>query len=234
MTDAEPVLFVDDDQPQLSEGDVRFQQGVGADQDLESALGQLFQQGVSVRLLQPAGQQSDAIAALGKQAPGVVVVLLRQDLGGRHEGYLGAILHGDRAGLQGHDGLAAPDISLQEAIHGIGSAHVLGHLVEHPFLRPGRPEGEKIAGGPQKAGIDAEGHPANLSGQAAFPADAHFQEKQLLEDHPPQSRSSPGGQIFHAGPGRGEMGFLKGGSAVHEVVALQNRRRQGFRDRGKA
>ena len=126
-----------------------------------------------------------------------------------------------------------PTSPLQEAVHGSGLAHVLGQLVENPFLRPGGPEGQKTAGGPAEARIDAEGHPPKLAGQAALPPDPHFQQKELLEDQPEQSRSAPGGQVLPACFRRGEVGFLQGCPAVHEAVALQNRQRQSFRDAGE-
>ena len=78
-----------------------------------------------------------------------------------------------------------------------------------------------------------ERHASGVAGQTTFPPNSHFQQKQLLEDQSSQSRSALGGQILPGCFRRGKVGFLQGRPAVHEVVALQNRQRQSFRDAGE-
>ena len=47
-------------------------------------------------------------------------MLFGQKFGGRHEGPLGPVVNGGQQGGQGDDGFTAPDIAVQEAVHGPG------------------------------------------------------------------------------------------------------------------
>ncbi len=74
-------------------------------------------------------------------------MLRGEDLGGRHERGLVAVLHGDEHGLQRDDGLAGADVALQQAAHGAGLAHVGNDLAEGALLRGGGMEGQNFADG---------------------------------------------------------------------------------------
>ena len=69
-------------------------------------------------------------------------MLLSQDLRRRHQRRLIFIGDGDYHGLEGHDRLAASDITLQQANHRVRGFQVVDNLLQDAFLCPGRVERE--------------------------------------------------------------------------------------------
>src|SRR5258705_13969032 len=61
-------------------------------------------------------------------------MLLRQDFRRRHECDLATVLDGDNRGLEGHDCLSRPHVSLQQPPHGIWLFHVGGDFLQDAFL----------------------------------------------------------------------------------------------------
>ena len=117
LTDPESMLLVHHDQAEALELDGGADDGVGADDDLGLPGGDGI---VDVPLLARAER---ARQELGSHAEGseerreAGVVLPSQQLGGCHEGCLPARLHGGGQRDGRHRGLAAPDVSLEEAAH---------------------------------------------------------------------------------------------------------------------
>ena len=124
LLDAEPVLLVDDDEPEVGELDALLQQGVGADDDAGAAVGDLGAGLPAGGGLQRAGEQGDPGAVGGavelagaaeraEQLPDAAGVLGGEHLGGRQQGGLAAGVDdlGHRA--QRDDGLARADLALQ-------------------------------------------------------------------------------------------------------------------------
>ena len=60
----------------------------------------------------------------------VAEMLRRQNLGGRHERHLQSVLHRDDGRQQRHDRLAGADVPLQQAVHGLGTPHVVDDLLQ--------------------------------------------------------------------------------------------------------
>jgi hypothetical protein len=76
-------------------------------------------------------------------------VLLGEDLGGRHQHRLAAVLGGLQHGQRGHAGLAAAHVALQQALHRVVGGQVAGDLGKGAGLGAGQGEGqlaEQIAG----------------------------------------------------------------------------------------
>jgi len=131
LLDAEAVLLVDDDEAEVGEVGFVFLQGVGADDELDFAT-----HDATLRLalgcgIERAGEEGDFVGLAGAGGDGFAeelargeVVLGGEDFGGSHEGYLEAVFDGDEGGLHGDDGLAGADVSLEQAAHGLGFAHV--------------------------------------------------------------------------------------------------------------
>ena len=70
------------------------------------------------------------------------VVLTREYLGRSHHAGLIAVVHGQQHRHQRHEGLAAADVALQQAVH-LESRHgVLPDLLDDPLLGSGQREGE--------------------------------------------------------------------------------------------
>ena len=121
-----------------------------------------------------------------------------QDFGGRHEGGLVAVLHGDEHGLQRDDGLAGADIALEEAAHGVGLLHVGDDFAQGAFLRGGGVEGEDLADGFADLVAGLEGDAGALAEAAAFELEAEFEEEELFED---EAAVGGGGPVLELGHG---------------------------------
>ena len=198
LVHAEAVLLVDDGEGQVLERDIRLEQGVRADQDVDVAGREPLQQlGARAALLAPREQRHAQAGGIGERRDGLGV-LARQHLGRRHQRGLRAGLHGDGHGHQRHHGLAGADVALQQAQHAVRGAHVLGDLLQRLALRVGEAEGQRV-GDP---GADAA-----VAGDAAarlrLEALAHQRQRQLARQQL---------VVGQALPGR-EAGDTSGGSA---------------------
>ncbi len=71
-------------------------------------------------------------------------MLLRQDFCRRHYTCLKTVSYGYESRKDGHHRLSAADISLKEAVHLVAALHVVPDLCDHPFLSPGKGEGERF------------------------------------------------------------------------------------------
>ena len=93
LTHAETVLFIHHHQAQPIELDRVLQQGMGAHKQLELAVGEILQQAPALASRGRAGEQVEAHMELGEPKGQSLQVLLRQHLGGSHQGPLPAGLH---------------------------------------------------------------------------------------------------------------------------------------------
>ena len=110
----------------------------------------------------PAGEQvarrSGTLEAL-QQVADARVVLLGQHLGGRHQRPLVAALDGDQQRAHRHDGLARPDVALQQPVHRVRAGQIGVDLGDGPLLGPGQREAAGGRGTRADAGspVDAGG-----------------------------------------------------------------------------
>src|SRR6185437_1466641 len=173
---AEAVLLVHDDKAQAREASVLFEQGLGADDQLRlCGGGAAAESGVL-----GAGDESDAVA--GQAAAGVEIVLLRQDLGGRHQRHLPAVFDGDDGGFERDDGLARADVTLQQAAHGMATAEVGGDFFERLLLVAGWMKGEDALELVADAGVEGDGGSGLAAHAAALELEAGLKEEELFED----------------------------------------------------
>ena len=116
--DAEMLLLVDDDQAQVLELDGLAEQRVGADDDVDRALGEAL---LHIAPVPSAGTRREACAILtGKPAQAVgegLGVLARQQRRRHHHRHLLAVHRGDEGGAQRHFGLAEADVAADQPIH---------------------------------------------------------------------------------------------------------------------
>ena len=118
------LFLVDDEEPQGLEGDVRGQNPVGADDDVNLAGGQ-FLDDFPLLLGGPEAAEHFDIHAKGGHALGKgQQVLLGQDGGRGQDGYLHAVHHGLEGGPNGHLGFAVAHVAAQEPVHGNGLFHI--------------------------------------------------------------------------------------------------------------
>ena len=151
LLDAEAVLFVDDDEAEISEVYLLFDESVGADGEVGFAAEDSRSRLTLGARVKRAGEEGDAVGLAGargedarEKLAGEEEVLGGEDLGGSHHRGLVAIFDGDQRGLKRDNGLAAADVSLEKAAHGMGGAHVGDNLAEYTLLRFGGLERENL------------------------------------------------------------------------------------------
>ena len=141
LEDAETVLLVDDGEAEALELDVLFEDRVGADHDVHEALGDQLLELLLLAAREGSGEQNGDVTELLEDALEIVFVLVGEDLGGREHGDLVAVLDGDDGRLGGHDGLAAADVALEQAVHRTRLLHIVGDLLDDALLGVGGLEG---------------------------------------------------------------------------------------------
>ena len=147
---AELVLLVDHHQAELGERDVLLDDRLGADDQVDLAGGDLFQQRRAAAGRQPAGQLRAADLAGGQQPLERQGMLPGEDFRGGHQHRLVAVGHRQQHGIDGHHRLAAAHVALQQPVHRQRPGHVGGDLGNRLLLPGGQLEGEQ----PADAGVD--------------------------------------------------------------------------------
>ncbi len=144
LVDAEAVLFVDDRQRQAVEDHLLLEERVGADHQRAVTAGQLRQN--RLLLLRPGlAREPPRLNTQRRQPiPEAQVMLLGEDLRGRHQGDLGTGLDGLQRGDGGHNCLARSHVTLHQAQHGYRLRQVMTDLPGHPPLRAGEFERQSI------------------------------------------------------------------------------------------
>ena len=130
LADAEALLLVDHQQPQVGGADVAGQQPVGADQDVHLALREARQRRPDRGGPAKARDHLDLDRELGQALPEGAEVLLRQDRGRHEHHHLLAVRNGLLGGAQRHLGLAVADVAADQAVHGALGLQVPLHRVD--------------------------------------------------------------------------------------------------------
>ena len=135
VRDAEMLLLVDDDQAEILELDRLAEQRVGADDDVDRAVGEalldLGQLGRRRRGATPArpctGKPAEALGeGLG--------VLARQQRGRHHDRDLLAVHRRGEGGAQRHLGLAEADVAADQPVHRPAGGEIVEHGVDGGVL----------------------------------------------------------------------------------------------------
>ncbi len=142
---AEAVLLVHHHQAQILEAHIVLQQAMGADDDVDLAVAQVFQQGGLLLGGAHARQAGDAQRPVGEAVAEVLLVLLHQQGGRRQHANLLAGARGGEAGAQRHLGLAEADITADHAVHRLGAGQIGQHGVDGLLLVDGGLEREAFA-----------------------------------------------------------------------------------------
>jgi hypothetical protein len=152
-------------------------------------------------------------------------VLLRKDLGGRHQRDLVAVLDGDDGGFEGNDGFSGADVTLQQAPHGIGLLHVGGDLFQDALLRTGRVKRKNLLDGFANPVIQTEGDSGLCFHLTPLEFEAQFDEEQFLKNKAHMSRRPGRLQVREA---------LAGIGPVHlpQSFAMGNQSHAGAHDCG--
>ena len=114
---AKAVLFVDDRQRQRAKLHLLLHQRVRPDDQTAFAALDRRQQRPPLGRGDPAAQQRDAMARRCEPSRQGREMLLRKDLGGRHESDLESVFHGDERREHRDNRLAGADVALQQPLH---------------------------------------------------------------------------------------------------------------------
>ena len=130
VLDPEVLLLVDDDQAQVLEADLLGQDGVGADHDLQLAVGQALA-GLGRLLRRRHARQAPHLDRPALEALGEGLVVLAGQQGRRaDDGHLLAAHGHDEGGAQRHLGLAEADVAADQPVHRLARGQVLEHVVD--------------------------------------------------------------------------------------------------------
>src|SRR5713226_5246050 len=183
LEDAEAMLLVNGDEAEAGEGNVVFDEGVGADDELGFAGADAIEGRGFFRDFQTTDEEFDAIACFGENATRGKKVLDGEDFRGGHERGLRAVFDGDYRGLQSDDGLAAADVALKETIHRGRFFEVGSDFRENAFLGGGGLKREDaLEGFADGIFAEAEGNGVFLASGLAVESEAELVEEKFLED----------------------------------------------------
>ena len=143
----EAVFLVDDHQAQVLELHITLQQFVGADHDVDLAVGQVLGGRLDFLGGAEAGNDLDLDRPVGEAILEAVVMLLGEQGGGHQYGDLLAAVYSEECGAHGDFGLAEADIAADQAVHRLCLGHVLHHGVDGGLLVGGFLEGEGVGEG---------------------------------------------------------------------------------------
>ena len=149
-------------------------------------------------------------------------VLLGEHLGGRHEGALMTALHGRQECGDGDDGLARPDVALQETVHRDRASEVRGDLRDHLGLVPRELEGER-AEEPRHQGsrrVVLDPHAGGLD-HALAQHEGELDPQQLVEHEPAAGLLGLAHRL-------GDVHAVERRGAIDEVVAVEHPSRHRF------
>ena len=134
LRDAEPLLLVDDHEPELLRDHVAREDPVRADQHVDLAFGEVGERLLHVRRRPEARDHLDAHREVAVALPERVPVLLGEH-GRRHEHqHLLAVDCDRERGAQRHLGLAEADVAADEAVHRMRRLEVLHHRLDRRAL----------------------------------------------------------------------------------------------------
>ena len=154
LGNAEPVLFIDDGETEIVEDHIVLKQGVSADRHRHAAGGDLRELGGSLDALVSSRQENSVYPYILKGFRDGLEVLSRQNFGGRHQGGLQTGARSIGHGQHGYNGLARPDIALDDPRHAPARPYVRANLRQTADLSAG--EGER------QAAFQARGEAAGL------------------------------------------------------------------------
>ena len=180
-----------------------------------------------------AGEERHAKPRGLEEAPNRDEVLLRQDLGRRHERHLEPVLHGDERGQERDDGLAAADVALQQPVHWMQALHVGDDLGKRLLLIAGQAEWQNASRGLAHLVGDHDRARLALAFRAPLPEhEPELEEEELLEDQSPLRRRSKSIELVDVGAGWREMRVGQRGPPFDQMLSRPQLRWKRIGKRG--
>ena len=204
MLDAEALLLVDHHQTEVLEPHAAGEQPVGADDDVDGAVGQAVDHDLRLGVALEPGQRLDVHRVGRVPVDERVEVLLHQERRRHQHGHLGAVLHGLERRPHRDLGLAVADVAADQSVHRDRLLHVRLDLVDGDQLVRRLGVGERVLelalpGRVRTEGAAGRGHPGRvqpdqlagdlphrLAGPALGPgpvATAHLRQRRRLATH---------------------------------------------------
>ena len=215
---AESMLFVDDGEPQTVEADLPLDDRMSTHDDVDFTAPDAIEHRLPLLLALLSGQEADLQAHGLHRPPDAQEMLEGEDLGRSHEGRLHAVVRGQGHGELCHEGLARPDVPLQEAVHLATAPQVVIDLTDGLLLGSGHLEGQpRMQARGHRARV-IETHGGRASSLVAPPErEEELMEKELVPLHPVAGPIELFGRV-------GEMDLAIGLSDRHEAVGFEQLR----------
>ena len=134
LRDAEMLLLVDDQQTEMREAHILGQQRVGADDDVDPAVGEFVLDRARLLGRNQARQLRDAQRQPGEALGEAAEVLPRQQRRRHHDRDLAAGHRRDEGGAQRHLGLAEADIAADQPVHRLARGQIRQGVVDRVQL----------------------------------------------------------------------------------------------------
>ena len=161
---AEALLLVDDDEAEILEAHVAGDQAVGADDDVDRAVGEACDGVADFGRRAEAVEQIDADRVVGHALAEGAPVLLGEHGGGHEDGDLLAAGDGLERGADGDLGFAEADIAADQAVHRARGFHVALGLLDRAALVGGLGVVERALELPHPAGVRRVGEAGFVPG----------------------------------------------------------------------
>jgi hypothetical protein len=227
---SEPMLFVDDDEPELVKRHRVLNKGVRPDDEVNRSRGNLRLHltplacgGCSSEERQPEPRMLEETANRDE-------VLLGQDLRWRHEGDLKVVFHCDERSHERHDRFARSHVSLQQTVHGLRAFHIADDFGDSFLLIASQLERQHSTRRFTDFICHDHGSRFALDVRLAAPQDhAYLEQKELLEDDTPLCGRPKAVQFFHRCARRGEVHLRERLAAIDQTLPGAHSGRQRIR-----
>lgn len=225
MGHAEAVLFVDDDEPDVAEVHDVLEEGMGAHEYLEAAVGKGLVENFPFLFPGGTGEEADADGSVLQQVGYGLEVLDGQDFSGGHDAGLVAVVEGEEHAHEGHEGFSASHVALEKAVHLLAGAAVGADFPDDSFLGIGEGKGEMVV----VEVVEVVAHGAEdvaLEGGLAVEfelEDVELDVEEFLEFQPVLG-------LAQEVRGLGKVDVVEGIVEVDEVVPFDEPCREGFLD----
>ena len=188
LLDSEPVLLVDDDEPEVRKRHPGLEQRMRSHCDGGLAAGDAAERPPALAAREPPGEPDHSNPERIEPVAEAREVLLGEKLGGRHQGNLAFVGHRHHRCERRDHRLAGAHVALHQPVHRSIAREIGPDLLRHPALGGGQPERQRVGEPAHQriAAVQRRGMPA------VDPAAQHAQREvvcqQLLEREAPPGR----------------------------------------------
>ena len=188
---AKTMLLVDDRQSELAERDFILEKGVRADGERRFSRSDVGERLFPLLFFQAAGEPDHFDVQRCQPCGELAVMLLRENFSRGHDRRLVARLDGLQRGQRRDDGLAAANVTLQQALHRMRARQVRANLREHAKLCPGQFKGHCRQQGPRLVGILQQRMRAYAVAPFVMQTHRQLLRQQLIKFDPAPGRMGP-------------------------------------------